>query len=141
MPSRYEREIEELLRKIDGLPPKKSWSERMSERLSSRVEAYRSAWTRQWRSFGPGKMMLASLVLFIFAFWLRANQGLATILLLGALGVFLYAYITSFRRNRFPRIEKRWRGNVINLPRQQPWDLWVRKARIWWATRSWRRRW
>ena len=144
MPSRYEREIEELLRKIEGLPPKKSWSERIQEKLTARVEGYRSNLSRQLRTLTLGKMMAGALVLLLLAFWLRSHQGLATILLLSSVGLFAYAYLSSFSRRRYPRVEKRWRGNLIELPRRTsyPWTSLVRKWRFWWATRQWRgRRW
>ncbi|MBI4300104.1 MAG: hypothetical protein HY677_03135 [Chloroflexi bacterium] len=116
MPERYEEEIDDLLRRMGFSGP----PGRHRRPFWAGVIAYfRNAW--KVRPSGPGQLMLASLALLLLAFILWSPlPHVARVI--GPVGLFMLivAYITSLVRPS-GQYQKRWRGQVIELPRGNSW--------------------
>lgn len=137
MSQRYEREIEELLRRMDGrIKP-----EPLSSRVRRRVERVELALLRAWRAFlrrSPiEQFMIASVVLAVLSYVLQLVSPRAAFYT-GIISVVLFVLaltisIASHRGGGFGG-ERRWRGRPIDLPPSGT-DWWSQVRRWWW----WRR--
>jgi hypothetical protein len=132
MADRIEREIEEILKKIDKLPEGARQS-RFS-RPSGRGPVKRNnGGASKWLSaVTMRKVMMWALVAVIVAFFLRGIPG-GYWLLIGAIIVFVTAFFLSTRGGPTSNVpQKRWRG--------QPMDLsepgWPDKLKAWWKGRN-----
>ncbi len=127
MPNKkYEREIEDLLKRLDFGEP---------ERPKSSPKQNRSGWQQRlgqrWSSLGLGgswrQLMLVSFLLIFVAFALGITvPGIAGFLGMAAVLLFVLAYFSSFVKQQ-PRSEKRWRGQVIDGQPKPP-SLWQHLA-------------
>lgn len=117
MADRIEREIEEILKKIDNLP-ERSKSSRPPPR---RTRPSGGSTIQRWLArISLRKVMMWALFAVIVAFFMRGVPG-AYWLLIGALVLFVTAFILSTTSrgsggsasSRYP--EKRWRGQPMDL--------------------------
>ena len=122
MATQYEREIEELLKKLGDIGPKETGWQRFR-----RVSVYR--WYRFWygvknlpHTVPADQLMITAILLIVAAYFLRfAFRPLAT--LVGVLGVMLFcaAFIFSFHHIfKGSGQEIRWRGQIIDTRHGQP---------------------
>jgi uncharacterized membrane protein YedE/YeeE len=112
---KMEREVEEILRKLDKFVPEESRLARA--RRTVRQATSDLLHTLQARLFrvSLGQVMLASLILVVLAFFFRsASPTLARWAIIGGLLLFFTAFVLSLLGGR-PRYERRWRGQVIDL--------------------------
>jgi hypothetical protein len=112
MADRIEREIEEILKKIDNLPDRKSG--RPPPRRQGKPGG---GVIQRWLArVSLRKVMMWALFAVIVAFFLRGIPG-AYWILIGALVVFVTAFILSTRGGgpASNRYEKRWRGQPMDL--------------------------
>ena len=126
MSSRYQREIEEILESAgEDAPPRPSVSRR-------RLGFFRLVWmyAKQSLSGGfwsitPGRVMLAGFLLLLAGLVLQLfGLGVIGILAWAGLLVFIIGYGMALARP--PKIEKRWRGQVVD-DRQESWFERVRR--------------
>jgi len=113
MADRIEREIEEILKKIENFPDRKS-----GRQPPRRKGPSGGGVVQRWLSrVSLRKVMIWALFLVIVAFLLRPIPG-AYWLLIGALVVFGTAFILSTRGtgSATGNYEKRWRGQPIDTP-------------------------
>jgi hypothetical protein len=138
MSSRYEREIEELLRRMDGRRRSESFYVRWRRR-SLRLEAWLE---RVWRSFlrrtPIEQFMIASVVLTLLAYILSVFSPRAAFFA-GIIAVVLFVLaltmsIASHRGGGFGA-ERRWRGRPIDLPSASGPVYWWWQLRRWWRRR------
>jgi hypothetical protein len=115
MADRIEREIEDILKKIDDLPAK-GHKPRQVRRVGRGTVSNAQGWlSRSLARVSLNQVMAWSLVLIIAAFFLRALP-FASWLMIGALIVLATAFILSLRGGGGSRApEKRWRGEVLDL--------------------------
>ncbi|MBI2871809.1 MAG: hypothetical protein HYY00_01295 [Chloroflexi bacterium] len=130
MAQRYQREIEEILRRADSSPrggdaPAKVGQQGRPKRKSSRKGFIRlpgGGWPPS-----PGLLMVAGLALLVAAVVLRAlfppAAGPAA---WAGVGLLVLAYIAFFAKPRF-FMEKRWRGRIIEDPNPSFWQ-WLRRT-------------
>jgi hypothetical protein len=115
MADRVEREIEEILKKIDDFVPDRGRQRREPRKVSSGFSNAQGWFARRLAAISLNQVMLWSLVLFVAAFFLRGIPG-ASWIMIGGLIVFATAFVLSLRApggaRRGP--EKRWRGQPIN---------------------------
>ncbi len=112
MADRIEREIEEILKKIENFPERGKGA-----RPPRRPSKPGGGTTQRWLArVSLRKVMMWALFAVIVAFLLRGIPG-AYWLLIGALVVFVTAFILSTRGGptAAQTAEKRWRGQPINL--------------------------
>jgi hypothetical protein len=111
MADRIEREIEEILKKIEKFPE----GGRASRPPRKIVPPGGGAAQRRLARISLRKIMMWALFAVIVAFLLRGIPG-AYWLLIGALIVFVTAFILSTRGGPVSQApEKRWRGEVMDL--------------------------
>ncbi len=111
MADRIEREIEEILKKIEHFPDRKS-GRPPPRRQGSSGGGVVQRWLAR---VSLRKVMMWALFAVIVAFFLRGIPG-AYWILIGALVIFTTAFILSTRGGPTGgQYEKRWRGQPINL--------------------------
>jgi len=111
MADRIEREIEEILRKIDEFVPERG---RRTARRAGRPFAAAQGWlAHRLARISLRQVAMWALIVVVVAFFLRSIPG-STWLMIGGLIVFVTAFLLS-RRSTAPKVEKRWRGQPIDL--------------------------
>ncbi len=116
MPSRYQREIEDILQKAGEEGPK-----RRPRRAASRGNLRQLTWlyvkqslSGNLFSISPGRIMLFGFVLLLSFLLVRPfSAGVAGMLAWAGLIIFIVGYGMVLVRP--PKIEKRWRGESIEM--------------------------
>jgi len=112
---KIEREVEEILRKLDKFVPEESRLARARRRLRQAASGLLHSLRVRLSRISPGQVMLASLILVVVAFFFRsASPVLARWVIIGGLILFCTAFVLSLLGGR-SRYERRWRGQVIDL--------------------------
>jgi hypothetical protein len=115
VPDNLEREVEEILRKLDKFVPEEGSLSRTRRRTGQVVSDALHAVLVRLSRIALGQVMLVSLVLVVVAFFFRAaSPALARWVIIAGLILFLTAFVLSLLSGR-SRYEKRWRGQVIDL--------------------------
>jgi VIT1/CCC1 family predicted Fe2+/Mn2+ transporter len=115
MPDNLEREVEEILRKLDEFVPEEGRLTRARRRVTTAFSDTLRGLLRSLSRISSGQVMLGSLILVVVSFFFRsASPGLARWLIIAGLILFCTAFVLSLLSRR-PRYEKRWRGEVIDL--------------------------
>ncbi|MBI2865624.1 MAG: hypothetical protein HYX94_13830 [Chloroflexi bacterium] len=131
MSERLDREIEEILRKSASNSPKRLPSgrvERMLRRWKLGARYYLS-----WLKVTPTSVMVVSLILFGLSVFMRmAFRQLALYTALLAVFLFFTAIFMSARQTGRMSSERRWRGQLVDLPGDHP----LRALQDWWQ-RQW----
>jgi hypothetical protein len=146
MPNRVEREIEEILSKLDGLPPpsrpptrlRRTWRLRLGRVISGLRERLSGL-----SSINPGSMMLLGLGLILSALFLRMiSADLTRWVVIAGLVLFFASFVLSFRRGGRSVTgdgDTYWRGQRISRSTMRGPSL-VDRIRGWWQRRN-RGRW
>ncbi len=129
MSTKLERDIDEVLEKIERFPPKRS--------LRSRV---RSAFAGVGRGMAGvprprvsvSQVLLLGIALIVIGYVFGDSLGgasLVRLFIIGAIVLFIGAFIFSLRRKSASRLpEKRWRGQPMDLDEARGpgswWDRW-----------------
>ncbi len=132
MADRIEREIEEILKKIDSLP-EGSRQSRITRPGGSGPARRKGGGAPKWLSaVTMRKVMMWALVAVIVAFFLRGIPG-GYWLLIGAIIVFVTAFLLSTQGGSTSNVpQKRWRGQPLDL--SEPG--WPDKLKAWWKSRK-----
>ncbi len=108
MADRIEREIEEILKKIDNFPERPRSKARKPSKSSSALQRWLARVSMR-------KVMMWALFAAMVAFFLRGIPG-GYFLLIGAIIVFVTAFMLSTRgTGPSGAPEKRWRGQPLEL--------------------------
>jgi len=134
MPSEYEREIDEILRRMDEVSPRRSVRFRATRWVRLRWERA-TGWVRSLPTALPADQLMAgAIVCGVAAFLLRfVMPGLAWWVGLAAVVMFVGAFVISIGQIwGGNRREVRWRGQVIDMRSGQPTVadrivLWLRR--------------
>jgi hypothetical protein len=125
MADRIEREIEEILKKLDGVTPAKA--RRQARRVGQPFAAAQTWFGHRLARISMKQVMMWSLLVFLVSFFLMRAMPGATWVMVGALIVFVIAYLLSRGSAAKPQEMKRWRG--------QPMDLrgptWANQIKAW----------
>jgi VIT1/CCC1 family predicted Fe2+/Mn2+ transporter len=115
MSDNIEREVEEILRKLDKFVPEESRLTRARRRLGQAISDLSHSLLARFSRISLGQVMLASLILVVVAFLFRsASPTLARWAIIGGLILFFCVFGLSLISGR-SRYERRWRGQVIDL--------------------------
>ncbi|MDO8670089.1 MAG: hypothetical protein Q7O66_01495 [Dehalococcoidia bacterium] len=141
MSDRLDREIEEILRKSGSNSPRRLPVGKF-QRLLRRWKPGTNN-PLSWLRATPTSVMVVSLVLFGLSVFLRmAFRQLALLTALLAICLFVTAIVMSARQGGGTRYERRWRGQIVELPGDSPlsnlhfwWLRQQRKIRRWLDTR------
>jgi len=110
-----EREVEEILRKLDKFVPEEGRLARARRRLGQAASDLWHTLLARLSHISLGQVMLASLILVVVAFLFRsASPTLARWAIIGGLILFFSVFGLSLLGGR-SRYERRWRGQVIDL--------------------------
>jgi hypothetical protein len=150
MPDKVQREIEELLDKLDNFVPEERFASKIRDRRRREKEASRTGPTPGQRIIRPvsgitlGHVMLAGIACFIIAFFFRDPLGdAARWVSIAGLLLTVTAFALSFKNKgagaRTPlvrsgggRVQKRWRGQVIEYGEPSTMD----RVRGWFRRRG-----
>ncbi len=117
---RYEREIEELLNRLDFDPKEQDQRTRSGtgRRLGEMARALAGWFSANWLSVG--RLALVGIALIVMGFLARFALGPISqiMIVIGAL-MLVGAYLLHFSRRRGPASgQKRWRGRVMEIDRR-----------------------
>ena len=115
MPDRYKSEIEEILRQAGELRSVPKQSNRFLKTLKFIYLYFIASLGGKSLAITPGRILLGSLLLFLLAIVLQVG-----LLAWAGLILFIIAYAMFFIRP--PKIEKRWRGQIIDDGSNSWWD-------------------
>lgn len=127
---RLEREIEEILGKIEQFPGPESRAQRARKRsvgrASARVSGWRQSIAHRISNVDMSQLMLLSFVMILAAFFLRGRMLpplVATWILYGGVILFVSTFAVMVfgrgRRGGTPTVQQTWRGRTIQY-RQGP---------------------
>ena len=128
MPERYKDEIEEILRQAGELAPAEKRRER-GPSVRRLVGLYvRKALGGRLLSISPGRVMVSAVMILVLAMiFSRMLPGIGGPLALAALLLFIVGYGWIFLKP--PKIEKRWRGQLMDESSDSWWDRIRRRPR------------
>jgi hypothetical protein len=114
MADRIEREIEEILRKIDDFVPERS--RRQARKVGQPLSSAQGWLSRRLARISLNQVMIWSIFVLLVSFFLREIPGVYWVMI-GALVVLVTAFIFSRRAGTGarPSVQKRWRGQPIDL--------------------------
>lgn len=133
MSSKLERDIEEVLAKVDRFPPKRSLLSRVRRWVAGAFGSVGRALDGAPRPrVSVGQVLLLGMALIVVAYVFGDSLGdgsIVRVLVIGAVVLFIGAFIFSLRRQSVSRLpEKRWRGQAMDLDEgRRPgswWDRW-----------------
>jgi hypothetical protein len=120
MSSKLERDIEEVLAKIDRFPPKRPLRRRVGRRLTAALDSVGRALGGVPRPrVSVGQVLLLGIALIVIAYVFGDSLGggsVVRLFIIAAIVLFIGAFIFSLRRQSASRMpEKRWRGQRMDL--------------------------
>ena len=135
MPDKLQREIEELLDRLDHFPTRRPVWSRFTGSVSGAVRSFASLFRGlRLPRISLGQILLAGIALIVIGYVLNPGDASVTrIVIVVGIVLFLGAFILSLRRqSRAP--EKRWRGVPMEMGGPGSGD----RLRSWWD--RWRTR-
>jgi hypothetical protein len=123
MPDRIQREVEELLTRLDTLPPRKR---PLSERLGAPFRGLRNAFSGvAFPRLSAGHVLLAAMVIVAVGVIVGDAKDLWRWVVVGGVFLFIGAFIFSLRRQSRPP-EKYWRDRPMDTRPSGGsfWDRW-----------------
>ena len=115
---KIKREIEDILNRLDEFVPEESAASRMRRRSSGVAIAIVRALLAPLAAISIRQVMLTALILIVVGFLgMRIHPIFGRWLLVGGIILFLTSFALSFinRSSSPPAIEKRWRGQPMDL--------------------------
>jgi hypothetical protein len=115
MADQLQREIEEILDRLDEFIPEQKRTHRIRELWGERLSAFRHRLGDLLSHVSMGHLMIASLVLIFIAFAFRSS-AIGQYSMIAGLSLLGLTIVASFVANRrHIQSEKRWRGQVVDL--------------------------
>lgn len=112
---KIQREIEEILNRLDEFVPEEKATERARRRSSKAAAGFGHAFLAPLSRISIRHVMLTAFALIVVGFFARVHP-LGLWMLVAGLILFLTAFALSFvSRGSPPKVEKRWRGQTIEL--------------------------
>jgi hypothetical protein len=131
MADQLQREIEEILNKLDEFIPEQKATSRIRKQWSEKLHAFGGRLGGLVSHVSMGYLMIVSLVLIFIAFAFRSS-AIGQYSMIAGLSLLGLTIVVSFLANRRSRSEKRWRGQVVDLSAPGPLDRlqgWFKKRR------------
>ena len=132
MSNRIQREVEELLDKLEKFPPKRPLSARIADALAAPFRAVgRALGGITLPRVTAGHVLLAGLAIIIVAYVVGGTDSGWRWVIAGGIVLFVGAFVFSLRRQSSGPQEKYWRDKPLDLQRQRGswWDNWRNKRR------------
>jgi hypothetical protein len=136
MPNRIEREIEEILTRLDEFVPNERRSRRVGRRAGAVLSGLQDRFMSWTRGVTGGHVVLAAAIVLIVALFLSGPfPTLSRLAVYAALTVFFAAIVFSIRPLRRRQATRFWRGQPVELRRPGP----LTQLRMFWRRRNRRR--
>lgn len=131
MSDRIQREVDELLRKLDVLPPKRPLSWRIKRVLGAPFRAIGSLLAGvSLPHVSAGHILLAAIIIIVVAYVAGGSGGLWNWIIAAGILLFIAAFVMSLRRQGPGASggQKYWRDRPLDLRRggdqRSWWDRW-----------------
>lgn len=140
--NRLEREIEEILGKIEQFPDgptrRKRARSRWLQDLATRVSDGQRALLRQLSRFSISQVMLVSFIIILGSlFFRRAAPSLMVWALYAGIILFVSSFaIMMFTRRGSASGATRWRGRTVSYQPTRPSGSLSQRIQSWWSTRT-----
>jgi hypothetical protein len=113
---KIQREIEDILNRLDAFVPEESVASRMRRRSSDAAGGFGRAIIAPLARISLRQVMLTALVLVVLGFLaMRVHPLFGRWLLVGGLILFLTSFALSFFSRGPTKTERRWRGRPMEL--------------------------
>ena len=141
MEDRFEREIEDILSRLDKFP-RRGPTYRARHAVSSRLRALQSGLAARLAKLSLSQVMLTGIILVFVGYFFRAGlPGIWTYLVLGGLGLFFASFLASFlggRRRQHGGGQIYWRGRPASAYSDAGASV-TERLLAWWRRRLRRR--
>ncbi len=126
---RIQKEVDELLAKIERFPPPRPLSRRIGDAASSPFRAL----SRRLSGLGlprisAGHVLLAAIIIIVIAYVAGGASSVWNWVIVGGIALFIAAFVMSLRRHSKPPTERYWRDRPLDLDnrgsRRSFWDRW-----------------
>jgi len=135
MPNRLDREIDEILDRLQGFPPRYSRWARIRNAPRRAFNSIKQGIARLSRPrLSLGQLMLLGGVLLLIAYIGLGSSSVSRTLMIAGLAVFFFAFVLSLRRQT-RSTEKLWRGQPMEVSGSRGFG---NRIRGWWE--RWRSR-
>ncbi|MEX0800198.1 MAG: hypothetical protein WD379_03155 [Dehalococcoidia bacterium] len=127
MSSKLERDIDEVLAKIERFPPRRPLASRIRRSIGNAFEGFgRALGGIRWPNISIGQVLLVGLLIVVIGYVFGDSIGgpsLVRWMIIGGILTFVIAFVLSLRRQSSSRLpEKRWRGETLDLDSGgEPW--------------------
>lgn len=113
---KIQREIEDILNRLDGFVPEESVASRMRRRSSDAAAAFGRAIIAPLARISLRQVMLTALVLVVLGFLaMRVHPLFGRWVLVGGVILLLTSFALSFLSRGPAKTERRWRGRSMEL--------------------------
>jgi len=131
---RIQREIEDILNRLEAFVPEETVASRMRRRSSEAAAGFGRAVMAWLARISLGQVMLTALALVVVAFFaMRVHPLFARWVLIAGFILFFTSFALSFfHRGPTSKVERRWRGHVLDLNEPSLGE----RLRAWWRRRS-----
>ena len=132
MSNRIQREVEELLDKLEEFPPKRPLSARIADAVTAPFRAAGRALAGiALPRVTAGHVLLAGLAIIVTAYVIGGTGSVWRWVIAAGIVLFVGAFVFSLRRQSSGPQEKFWRDKPLELRRQRGswWDNWRNKRR------------
>jgi len=126
MPDRIQREVEELLAKLDTFPPRRPLRTRLRNSFSRGIQRLGGF---RFPRLSAGHVLLIAIAVIVVGYLVAGGSDFGRWSIVAGVVVFIGAFIFSLRRQSRPP-QKYWRDRPMELrrpsePRGRPWwDRW-----------------
>lgn len=123
MPDRLQREVEDLLARLDTFPPRKPLWKRVRDSVTGSLR--RAGAALRFPALSAGHVLLIGIALIVGTWVLIPGSDIARWLIAGGIVLFIGAFIFSLRRQSRPP-EKYWRDKPMDVHggSRSWWDRW-----------------
>lgn len=126
---RIQREVEELLTKLEQFPPKRPLSRRIGDSLTAPFRAAgRALGGLSLPRINPGHILLAAITIIVIAWFAGGSSSLWTWIIVLGIFLFILAFVLSLRRQSRPPAQKYWRDRPMDFndkgDGKSLWDRW-----------------
>ncbi len=132
MPNRSDRiqkEVDELLAKIEKFPPPHPLRRRISDTASAPFRALsRSLSALSLPRISAGHVLLAAIIIIVIAYVAGGTSDVWRWVIVAGIALFIAAFVMSLRRQSKPPAERYWRDRPLDLDNRGSgrsfWDRW-----------------
>ena len=119
MSEKYLKEIEEILKEAEAAPPPEK--DQVPPPRSSGRYVLRPPRLVESRYLSAGKLGMAAMAILLLALVVGGVFGLKALFAGFVVGLLVVAYLMFFARPSGPKMQKRWRGRLVEDEPEDPW--------------------